>query len=542
MGKRMFVARRIHTMDPACPVADRVLVSDDGRILAVGNAEDIADWGDFETDERFADAVLVPGLVEGHAHLMEGAVWQHLYLGHYDRVRPDGSIARGAPTRHDVIERLREWGAAHGVGPVVAWGFDPLFVDGPRLTRHDLDAAISDRPVVVLHSNMHLLTANSAALALAEYDESTDVPGVLKAADGSVHGELHEMGAMFPVMRRVGATFRDLSISETGMLNFGRAAERAGVTTSTDLISDISDDQLDMMTRVTGQPDYPVRIVPMLSAHTAAPEALAARAQWLATQSRDRLRLGGVKIMTDGSIQGFTAQLRWPGYYRGEDNGIWNIAPEALDALVTTLHEAGVQMHIHVNGDAASELAMDAIERALTAANRPDHRHTLQHCQLADAAQFRRMARLGCCVNLFANHLYYFGDQHHDVTMGPDRARRMNACRTALDNRVPLAIHSDAPITPLAPLFTAWCAETRQTEKGRVLGEHERLDRAEVLHAITLGAAFTLRLDGEIGSIEVGKRADFAVLEDDPYETQDLREVRVRGTLLGGWASPALTA
>ena len=531
---RMFVARRIHTMDPVRPVADRVLVSDDGRILAVGTESEMADWGEFTRDDRFADSILMPGLVEGHSHLMEGSVWQYLYLGHYDRVRPDGSVAKGARNLEEVTARLREWAAGRPEGPIVAWGFDPLFIDGPRTTRLDLDNAIPDRPVVLLHSNMHLLTANSAALALAGYDQSTDVPGVLKAEDGTLHGELHEMGAMFPVMRRTGATFRDLSISHEGLANFAMAAQRAGVTTATDLVSELSDDQLSLLQRATGHADYPVRIVPMLAAHTAPPEDLARRAVWLRDQGHERLHLGGVKIVTDGSIQGFTAQLRWPGYYRGADNGFWNIGPEALDQLVAELHRAGVQMHIHVNGDAASEAALNAIEKALLVANRPDHRHTLQHCQLADAAQFRRMAQLGCGVNLFANHLYYFGDKHYEVTVGPDRANRMNACRTALDQGVPLAIHSDAPITPLAPFFTAWCAETRQTENGRILGEHERLTRAEVLHAITLGAAYSLRLDHEVGSIEVGKRADFAVLDDDPFEIGDLRNIRVRGTVLGG--------
>ncbi|AXC48992.1 amidohydrolase [Paracoccus suum] len=542
MTNRMFTARQIITMDPARPAADRVLVSPEGLILAVGDANEMADWGRYDIDDSFADAVLMPGLVEGHAHLMEGAVWKHLYLGHYDRVQPDGSIAHGAPTREALIERLKEWALAHPQGPLIAWGFDPLFIEGPRPTRRDLDAAVSDRPVVILHSNMHLLTANTAALSMAGYDDATDVPGVLKDKDGSLHGELHEMGAMYPVMRRVGASFRDLSISNGGLWNFARSAMRAGVTTSTDLVSELSDDQLALLSRVTADPAYPVRIVPMLAAHTLPPDELVERALWLAAQGHDRLRLGGVKIVTDGSIQGFTAQLRWPGYYRGDDNGFWNIGPEALGLLAAKLHAGGVQMHIHVNGDAASAAALDAIEAALPSRNWPDHRHTLQHCQMADAAQFRRMGRLGCCANLFANHLYYFGDKHYEVTVGPDRATRMNACRTALNHGVPLAIHSDAPITPLAPLFTAWCAETRQTEGGRVLGESERLTREEALYAVTLGAAYTLRLDGEVGSIEVGKRADFAVLEDDPLTISSLRDVRVRATVLGGRPTQAQAA
>jgi hypothetical protein len=112
----------------------------------------------------------------------------------------------------------------------------------------------------------------------------------------------------------------------------------------------------------------------------------------------------------------------------------------------------------------------------------------------------------------------------------------MNACATAIANGVPLAIHSDAPVTPLGPLFTAWCAVNRNTASGRVLGAEERISVSDALRAITLGAAFTLGLDSDIGSIECGKRADFAVLEDDPTEIggDRLKDVRVWGTVQGG--------
>lgn len=140
------------------------------------------------------------------------------------------------------------------------------------------------------------------------------------------------------------------------------------------------------------------------------------------------------------------------------------------------------------------------------------------------------------CVNLFPNHHFYWGDQHYEITVGPERAERMNACATALATGVAMAIHSDAPVTPLGPLFTAWCACNRRTASGRVLGENERIDVETALRTITLGAAFTLKLDGEIGSIETGKRADFAVLEDDPGEAgrEGIKDVKVWGTVLGG--------
>ena len=522
-------------MDPSRPEATHVAVSPEGAILAVGTGDDISDWGDATHDDRFADKVLMPGFVEGHAHLMEGSIWKYTYLGHFGRVAPDGQHWPGINSTEALIDRLKET-ADRSEGPVIGWGFDPLFVPGDRLTRQDLDRVSTDRPVVVFHSNLHLLTVNGAAMELAGYGPDTEVPGVIRNRDGSLHGELHEMGAMFPVMRRIGASMRSLGSGRDTIWNFARAACRTGVTTSTDLLSELTDEDLEALFETTGEPDYPLRLVPMLSAMSMQSDQLAQRAAQLAARSTEGLRLGGVKIVTDGSIQGFTAQIKAPGYYKGTGHGIWNIAPEALTTMARDLNQAGIQMHIHVNGDGASLAAIEALEAALSEHYRPDHRHTLQHCQMADRAQLRRAAALGCCVNLFANHLYYFGDKHYEITIGPERACRMNPCRSALELGLPLAIHSDAPVTPLGPLFTAWCAINRLTDSGRRLGAFESITLDEALHAITLGAAYTLKLDGEIGSIEVGKRADFAVLEDDPYAIggEALKDVAVWGTVSGG--------
>jgi hypothetical protein len=143
---------------------------------------------------------------------------------------------------------------------------------------------------------------------------------------------------------------------------------------------------------------------------------------------------------------------------------------------------------------------------------------------------------MGICTNIFSNHIWYFGDQHSALTLGRERANRMNAARTALDAGVHIALHSDAPVTPMGPLFTAWCAVNRQTMTGKTLGANQCITVDEALYAITLGAAFTLRMDGEIGSIEPGKLADFAILGDDPTaaEPMALKDVPVLGTVLGG--------
>lgn len=534
----IYSARSILTMNPAQPHATHVAVRD-GRILGVGALDDLTGWGQADLDERYADQVLMPGLVEGHCHLPEGGMWKFAYVGFYDRRGPDGRLWPGLKSFDAVAARLREFGQGLAAGEtLIGWGFDPIFFGGQRMSVRDLDAVSAARPVVVMHASMHLMNVNSPMLALAGIDRDTDIEGISRLEDGAPNGELCEFAAMFPVLRLIGNPFRTVGLSEEGLRLFGKVAQWAGVTTATDLVNELGDDGLATLARVTAEPDYPVRIVPAASALAFAgdPARCLARLQEVRRLNHGKLHLGMVKLVVDGSIQGFTARLRWPGYYNGAPNGIWVIAPAELDALVQAYHEAGVQLHIHTNGDEATERAIDAIDRALRRSPRPDHRHTLQHCQMADAAQFRRMASLGLCVNLFANHIFYWGDAHHALTMGPDRANRMDACASAARAGVPFAIHSDAPITPLGPLFTAWCAVNRQTASGRVLGESERIGVGAALRAITLGAAYTLHLDHRVGSIEVGKQADFCVLQDDPLAVPPdrLKDIAVGGTMIGG--------
>lgn len=539
----VFQARKILTMNPMQPEATHVAVRD-GRILAVGSLERMDEWGAFELDRRFADKVLMPGFVEGHSHLSAGGLWQFPFVGFHPRTAPDGAVWAGCSSFEDVIQRLTDIEAkmAEPGQPLIAWGFDPIFFGSERMTIDHLDRVSTTRPVVVLHVSGHLMNVNSAALFKAGITCESAIEGIARFDSGERHGqptgELQEFAAMFPINRLIGNVVRLAAMSESGLRMFGQTAQLAGVTTATDLINDLTDDGVTLLRRITGEIDYPVRLVPAYNGRTnsLSCEAGARHVRERMKNNTDKLQFGLIKIIVDGSIQGFTARMRWPGYFNGRENGIWVVSPDELKATIAVFHAQGFALHIHTNGDEATEVAIDGIEAALAAHPRADHRHTLQHCQMADTAQFRRMARLGICVNLFANHIYYWGDAHYTQTMGPDRACRMDACGTALAAGVPLAIHSDAPVTPLGPLFTAWCAVNRLTSSGRVLGESERIGVPEALYAITLGAAFTLGMDDRVGSIEVGKFADFCVLEDDPLavDPSTLKDVRVAGTVIGG--------
>lgn len=536
MNIRIFEARRIWTMDPSLPEATHVAVMD-GRILGVGSLDELADLGPYTLDRQFADAFMLPGFVEGHAHALEGAMWQYRYVGYFARHDPDGRCWPGIPSLEALAQALRETAAGIGPGePLIVWGFDPVYFGERRLDRHLLDDAVADRPVVVIHASLHVMTVNSMTLAACGLRGPVDLHGVCVDDDGCPNGEMQEMGAMQAVFDGVGFQLFETVGRESTLMAFGRAAQRVGITTITDLYSPLDDDGLVALSRVTGRADYPVRLVPAMSILGRPVEEGVSRLKKARSLANDRLHVGPVKLMTDGSIQGFTARLLWPGYHDGHDNGLWNAPPEVLRQHVLDYHQAGVQLHIHVNGDEAVGLMLDAIEEAQLLWPRPDHRHTLQHAQFIQQAQMRRAASLGVCLNLFANHLYYWGDVHRQLTLGYARSRRLEPLASALAHRIPVAMHSDAPVTPLGPLFTAWCACCRRSASGADMGRHEAITVPQALRLLTIGAAYTLGLDHQVGSLEVGKHADMVVLDQDPMlvHAESLPDIRVLATVSGG--------
>ncbi|MFV0525312.1 MAG: amidohydrolase [Acidimicrobiales bacterium] len=539
-------------MNPSIPRAEAVAVRGD-RILAVGTVDELASWGDHVVDRRFADRVLLPGFVEAHTHVMSGGMWDHPYIGWFDRTGPDGRHWPGARDVATVIDLLRHYEAEldDPDDPLIAWGLDPIYFAGERLVARHLDQVSDRRPIFVYHASGHLATVNTAMLRRENIDATTPTPGVARGPDGQPNGELQEPAAMMLASAAYPTMFRSMH-GPDAIRAFAAEARNTGQTTVTDLGSTAIDRprQLEAWKAVTAQPDFPVRVMVAAAPGLAqiAPSELGSMVRDLAAEmeaaGNTKLRFGIAKIILDGSIQGFTARISWPHYYRPPEghpgNGLWLVPPDRMADLVTDLHRAGLIVHCHCNGDEASEVFIDAVATALERHPRADHRHTVQHCQLTTPAQYRRMAALGMQANIFSNHIFYWGDQHHDVTLGPDRAAAMDACATAHREGVRFAIHADTPVTPMGQLHTAWCAVNRLTASGRVLGPDERIPVETALEAITLGAAHQLGLDHEIGSIEAGKLADFAVLDDDPLtaDPTTLAEIGVWGTVLGGVPQP----
>lgn len=547
MSTRIFTARQIVTMHPSNPTGTAVAVRD-GRVLAVGSLEDCLAWGDAPVDHTFADKVLIPGFVEAHGHSMDAQMATLPYVGYHDYPLPDGSLATGLKDYRAVIERLRAADAEMPPGEtLVATSFDPIyFRDQPRLTREHLDQVSTTRPIFVRHASGHLATVNTALLQKEGITRDTTTPGVARDANGDPNGELQEPPAMSLateanriVMR---GFFDPASVAVHALL-----CRNAGVTTSSELSGGmLIMPRLEATWReVVERTDTPVRMVvynlPSMPGSSGDYGAAADAAVALASRDTPKLRNRGAKLVLDGSIQGWTAVLQWPGYITGTDHGMLLMAPEEVTEAVRAFHSRRLNVHAHCNGNATAEAFIDAVEAAVAADAWLDHRHVVQHSQTTLPAQYRRMARLGICANIFSNHIWYWGDQHATLTLGPDRVRGMWACRTALDLGVQLSLHTDSGVTPIGGLWPMWCAVNRVSHRGDVLGEHERITPYEALHAVTLGAAFQLHMDDEIGSIEAGKRADFAVLDESPLDVDpmDIRDIGVWGTVVGGDLHPA---
>lgn len=545
----IYTAKTIVTQDPGTPAAEAVAVMD-GKILGVGTLDEVKGWvtgEEVEIDRRFEDAVIVPGFIEAHMHpQITGVLWLGVYVGRFDRTAPDGTLVKGLETKAAVIERLKDAAAKMPAGGawLIAWGYQPEFYGDQPLTRADLDPISNGHPMMIENLSMHIYYANSKAFEIAGIGDDTDIVGIVKK-DGKPTGEIEEIEAALAFAAKLPP------LDATTMLKATRdvavQAQRVGVTTFADLSFGTLPGGYKAYQTVAADPDFPVRIVlnPVIQVfqkpEIVAKGGLDALAEWH-KYDNDRLSFGGVKFVVDGSIQGYTGLFQWPYYYKTFANGIANISQDDLNKWVGEVHKRGLQAVIHTNASEATEMALAALDQAQRQYPQPATRDRLEHNQYVSQSQLLRMKALGAATNLFTNHIYYWGDLHYSTFVGPDRAEDMNPAGSAARLGIPFSMHSDASVTPVDPLFCMWTATARKTMSGRVLGESERITVAQALHAVTLGAAYLLGQDDKKGSIVAGKLADFTVLDRNPLEVgspDELREIKVLGTVMGGKAFPA---
>jgi predicted amidohydrolase YtcJ len=542
---RVFTARKIITMEADPPTATAVAVRG-GRITAVGSLDEVrAQLGAaaFELDERFADDVLVPGFIDPHLHpTLAGTILPLEIVAALEWATPKGR-SRAVRGHAAFLARLRELDRARedDDGWLVVWGYHRPYHG--ELSRAELDAVSTRRPIMVWQRSVHEMFFNSAALA--ELGLGADDFAAHSQADWET-GHLWETAVLTlgQPMARILASPRTY---RRGLAMMSEIIHRGGLTTVAEQgfpqvskLGELLMLHLEMLGR-----DTPYRFVLVPNAmylrrrNESAADAEREAASLLGW-STDRVRLvKHVKYYADGAIYSQLMQMTEP--YLDGHHGEWMMTPEEQAEVLDAFWKTGWDIHIHVNGDAGLDLVLDQIEERQRAdPGTPGRRIVLEHYGYAREDQHRRVAALGIAVSNNAYYLHELAPIYAEHGLGPERAADISPLGGLARAGVPISFHSDYPMAPAEPLRLVWAAVNRVASDGRVWGEDQKLSLDLALRAVTLDAAWSLGLEDEIGSIRPGKRADFTVLEQDPYAVEPLalKDISIWGTVLEGRPYP----
>lgn len=543
---KVFTAARIRTMDPGRPIATAVAVAD-GRIVSVGTLESMRPWLErfpHQIDDRFAGKVLCPGFIDPHTHLrLSGILMGLTYIGPLDQRGPQGFVP-GRKTRDDVIATLKQ-AVAQGSQdePLLAWGLDPA-VQGGHLDRDTLDAISTTRPIWVMTYAPHVVVANSPMLRVIGVDESTNVYGIERYADGRLNGQFIELGATQIAIAAVGKYLSRPGSGVAAIKALARTAQSVGITATADMAFGALhfDGEWAEHEAAVADPSFPLRLflVPiegrLRATHGDGAVPFLLKRQ---KQNTSKLALHGVKFVNDGSYPAMTLRLNFPGYLDGHEGHRGEVPWENLFDTMLPYWKAGIQIHSHANGDETVQMTLDVLERLQLAHPRFDHRFTIEHYCISTTDQARRLKALGGLASVNNYFVHYRSQLHTSQGYGPDRAESTARLGSLEREGVVFAIHSDFSLvlTPISPLTAVWIAVNRiALDEQTVLAPGECIGVDRAMRAITIDAAHILSRDHELGSIEPGKLADFAVLSADPYETdpKSIRDIRVEATVVGG--------
>jgi predicted amidohydrolase YtcJ len=528
---RIFVNGLVLTMDAAGRTAQAVAIRGAEIVAAGSDAEIRRLAGPATAVVDLGGRTLAPGFYAAHDHF-PGAGTAALY--HVDLNSPPiGKMQSIA----DIVAALKAKARATPPGQwITGRGYDDtLLLEKRHPTRFDLDRASTEHPIWIVHSSGHLGVANSRALALANITKDTPQPkgGRIRIdpASGEPNGVFEESGAM--VSRHIPALTpeqRQESIRWTD-----RDYTSKGITTA--VIAGTSPAVIADLRQALDAGSLHLRITAMLSAGRSVPDSPATAA---ALGSGEKIRVTAVKILQDGSIQGYTGYLGAPYFKQPEGKsdyrGYAHRSREELIAMVRQYYREGYQIAIHGNGDAAIDDILVAFKEAQRDSPRPDSRLRIEHCQMAREDQLDTMRELGVTPSFFVGHVYYWGDRHRDIFLGPERAARISPLASALRRKIPFTLHDDTPVTPANPLLLVWDAVNRRTVAGEVLGPDQRISPLEALRAVTSAAAWQNFEEKRKGSIEPGKLADFVILDRNPLTVPkgDIRNIAVLETIVGG--------
>jgi hypothetical protein len=452
---------------------------------------------------------------------------------------PDGPVNSFA----ELVATLQQWRESNKgqtfisrTGWLLGFGFDDSQLqEGVFPTADVLGEVTEEQPLMVIHQSGHFAVMNRAALALAGIDDCTkEVPGGLIRceADGKTPNGVLEENAFFGSLRvfqdSIDADFAQ-DLFEQGMAMFASfgytTAQEGRAFGNSVLTAQAKADAGALPIDVALYVDYSFKDL------IAAPYYSGSGYDGVAYQNG--LRIAGMKMTLDGSPQGKTAWLSHPYFVAPQGQGpdyagypamtLEQVEDEVLDAFANNR-----QVLAHCNGDAAIDRFLDAVEAAVAVHGNDDRRTVLIHGQTLRKDQIARLKALKVMPSLFPMHTFYWGDWHRESVLGPERAAYISPTRDVLDAGLIFSSHHDAPVALPNSMRVLGATVTRVTRSGKVLGPDQRVTPYEGLKAITIWPAYQHFEEGQKGSIEVGKQADFVILSDNPLTVDPLEIASIK--------------
>ncbi len=528
---RVFTGGTILTVDETFSEANAIAIRGN-RILAVGDRDEVVGAAGSEAEVIDLDGrVMLPGFVEAHTHMMSGSLIASLmeYVG----------VARFSTTA-EVIDYLREFASTKAPGEwIVARNFDPSLQEGPEaLTFAELDSVSTEHPVFVLNASGHLAYANRAAFEAAGLGEDVENPDgaeFVRDASGNLTGTIKNNVAYLRIIEHYPAMQTANPVE--ALLQITADFSKVGLTTLSDLAMGGLFEALDwenyQRAGASGRLTARMRLFPIYTVDDAWDEA-----DLSPGEGDELVRLSGFKIIADGSNQGYTGLQREP-YINSTSTGLAYLQPEELKHFIAKRGGQGWPLAIHGNGDKAIDNILDALQAAKdegldVASLRP----RIEHCSILHDEQITRIKDLGVSPSFLIGHVHYWGVAMRDDVFGPEKAMLLDRCRSVEEAGIGFTIHSDFFVTDPDPLHMIEMAVTRRTWKDPdfVLAPDETISVESAIRAITSEAAWQLSSEHEIGSLEVGKLADFVILDKDPrsVDPDTIKDIRVTETWMDG--------
>lgn len=442
-------------------------------------------------------------------------------------------------SHQDIICTLKDYIAKHKVKKgqlVMGFGYDHNFLqEGTQPDKRVLDQVSTEHPIMIMHVSAHLCCVNSAMLALSALplNEPNPQGGFYgRMPDGKELSGYAEETAMVPFQQLLKKIMKP---DIMGMLrNMQKTYLEHGVTTAQEGAANLSNLRMLQLMGLLNMLKMDVVVYPVMGEDGS---SIMRKYGGSYRNYKKHVKIGGYKVILDGSPQGRTAWMTKP--YLGGEEGYcaypW-MKDEVLEQYMLQALQEKRQVLAHCNGDAAGDQYLRAYEKALKqTACSEELRPVMIHCQTARNDQLDKMAELKMIASIFVGHVWYWGDVHWK-NFGEERGNHISPAKDAMDRGLSVNFHQDTPITKPNMLHSVWCAVNRISRSGRVIGEDQKISVYDALKAVTINAAYEYFEEDSKGSIKAGKRADLVILDQSPLhiDPKKIREIKVIETIKDG--------